>query len=123
MREEISISKDVLPSLESETFQPTSLGDPKGAMRQYRSASGVHVREYSDRFVIHVDTFDPRTDPIAHLLIDSPETILAFGTTSFLSHRNSSYGHSSSILSPFSFLFLFLSLNRVFRALKNWIIG
>ncbi len=123
MQGEISISKDVLPSLESDTFEPSSLGDPKGAIRQYRSASGVHVREYSDRFVIHVDTFDPRTDPIAHLLVDSPETILAFSTASFLSRRNSDNGRPGSVLSPFPFLFLFLSLNRIFRQLKNWIIG
>ncbi|MDG6923680.1 MAG: hypothetical protein JRN67_10365 [Nitrososphaerota archaeon] len=120
MQDEISISKDVLPSLDEEVFQETSIGDSRGAIKQYRSASGVHVREYSDRFVVHLDSFDPRTDPLAHLIVDSPESIFAFGTASFLSHNNI---HFKSHFSPLSFLSLFLTFNHLFRFLKHLIFG
>ena len=56
--EKISISKEVLPELPPE-YSETTLGDLRGAKRQYRS-SAAHVREYEDRFTIHIDREDPR---------------------------------------------------------------
>lgn len=118
MQDEISISKEVLQSLDEDVFQKTSLGDPQGAIRQYRSVSGVHVREYADRFIVHMDYFDPRTAPIAHLLVDSPESVLGFGVASLLSQCGRDE-HPNSSFSFFPFVFAFLSFNHLFRALKH----
>jgi hypothetical protein len=118
---EFSISKQVLPSLEGFDFDETILGDPKGSMNQYRNSSGVHVREYCDRFEIHVDMVDPRTNPLGHLITDSPETILAFGAASILSRR---VKHAPSAFgNPLGFLFLFLSLNNFLGKIKRWILS
>ena len=81
---EISISKKVLPSLPNE-YRKTVLGDPMGADNQYRGPSGVHVREYKDSFVVHVDEVDPRFDVLGHLVQDTPETLAAFGAGLILS--------------------------------------
>jgi hypothetical protein len=118
---EISISKDVLPTLEGYDLEETILGDPKGCIKQYRNSSGLHVREYSDRFVIHRDEVDPRDDPIGHLIRDSPETLLSFGSALFISqrHRNASEDKSSSSINPLFLILALLSLNRIFRAIKR----
>jgi hypothetical protein len=110
----ISISKEVLPSLEGFEFDETNLGDAMGSVRQYRNARGVHVREFPDHFEIHVDQVDPRTNPLGHLIYDSPETLVAFATTSFLKSKTKSMN-----LSPLSFFFLFLSLNRILGRIKR----
>jgi hypothetical protein len=122
---EISISKEILPSIDETRFEPTKLGDPRGAVRQYRSISGLHIREYEDRFVVHMDKIDPRTDPFGHLLIDSPESILAFGAASLLANSMKTLDESgsNSFLAPFSFFLTFFSLNRIFTILKRLIVG
>jgi len=94
--EEISISKEVLQELPVE-YEKTRLGEPRGSVRQYRGPSGLHIREYSDRFVIHRDRVDPRKDPIGHLLIDAPEARVHF----------------------ISLLSIFLSLNLLLKFLKR----
>lgn len=30
----------------------------------------LHVREYSDRFAVHIDRLDPQADPLGHLAVD-----------------------------------------------------
>jgi hypothetical protein len=102
-------------------LEETILGDPKGCIKQYRNSSGLHVREYSDRFVIHRDEVDPRDDPIGHLIRDSPETLLSFGSALFISqrHRNASEDKSSSSINPLFLILALLSLNRIFRAIKR----
>jgi len=113
------ISKEVLPSLEGFDFIETVLGDPDGSLRQFRNSTGIHVREYEDYFEVHKDRIDPRKDPIGHLLRDSPETILAFGAASFLSHRVSKNDFAQSHASSLGFISLFFSLERFFRYLKR----
>jgi hypothetical protein len=53
----------------------TRLGERRGAKKQYRYGN-LHIREYDDKYVVHVDKVDPRKDPLGHLLKDSPETLL-----------------------------------------------
>ena len=117
---EISISKEVLTSLEEYGFTETLLGDGKGSMRQYRNSSGLHVREYRDKFVVHEDVVDPRVDPIGHLIKDSPETIFAFGSAIFLSQNGRSLrrGRNNSF-SPSRFILSFLLMNKLFGSLKR----
>lgn len=119
---EISISKDVLPSLEEYGFRETVIGDRKGSSRQYRNPSGLHAREYHDKFVIHRDKVDPRVDPKGHLVKDSPEALLAFGAAFFLSqHKNTprSKSNNHNSFSPLGFVLAFLSLNKIFGIIKR----
>ena len=117
---EMSISKEVLSSLEEYGFTETLLGDGKGSKRQYRNSSGLHVREYYDKFVVHEDTVDPRVDPIGHLIKDSPETLIAFGSAVFLSQNEGGFrsiGNNS--FSPLRFILSFLFMNKIFGLLKG----
>jgi hypothetical protein len=119
------ISKEVLPSLEGLDFSETILGDPDGSLRQFRNSTGLlHIREYKDYFEIHKDRVDPRTDPLGHLLLDSPETILALGAATLLTprlslKRDSEGAPELSFGNPFTFFRFFLFFNRFFRSLKK----
>jgi hypothetical protein len=117
---EISISKEVLQSVEELGFTETVLGDSKGSSRQYRNSTGLHVREYDDRFVVHRDEGDPRVDPIGHLMKDSPETLFALGAALAISKTMSSERvKGKNSFSPLVFLVSFLSLNRILGFLKK----
>jgi len=113
--DEIVIPKSVMPELPP-GYEETSLGERMGAVRQFRNRSGVHVREYEDRFVVHLDRFDPRSEPLKHLLFDSPETLVALGAGArlTLNKRN-----KSLFFSPLAFFIAFLSFNSLFRLLKK----
>lgn len=123
MDNSISISKEVLPSLEGLGFSETILGERMGSIRQYRNKNGVHIREYPDRFVIHQDKVDPRVDPLGHVLKDSPETLLAFGTGLLVSRRLKDFSRIQSAktisFNPLIFLLTFLSLGRIFGKIKR----
>jgi len=84
--------------------EETKLGFKEGAIRQYRYGDGLHIREYEDEFVIHVDKYDPRREPLKHLIFDSPEILISFGIGS-LAAKNSK-GILSSIISFLLFSFL-----------------
>lgn len=56
--------------------EPTELGDPRCAVRQYRYGN-LHIREYADHYTVHTDRVDPRRDPVGHLLYDAPEVLVA----------------------------------------------
>lgn len=75
MDEEIEVPKDARPIM-LDGAEETLLGDPMGARKQYRYGN-LHVREYEDRYVVHVDRVDPRKDPLMHIVLDAPELIIA----------------------------------------------
>ena len=81
--------------------EPTLLGDPRGAARQYRYGN-LHIREYADHYTVHTDKADPRRDPVGHLIRDAPEILagaaagMAAGALSYLRARASGRGRSSS---------------------------
>ncbi len=81
--ENITISKRIMKNVPQEC-EETILGDLYGAYRQYRCDSNIHILEYTDKFLVHKDRFDPRRDPFAHLIYDSPEILLALGIGSTL---------------------------------------
>ena len=58
-----------------EGAKETKLGDKKGAKKQYRYGN-LHIREYDDKFTVHLDKVDPRKNPLGHLLIDAPEVLI-----------------------------------------------
>ena len=123
--DDIVILKSVMPSL-PDGYEETRLGDPRGSIRQFRRER-VHVREYEDRFVVHEDHYDPRSDPIQHLVHDSPETLFALGSAIFLSKascpRSEEHTNRTLSLNPLAFLLAFFSLNTVFRRFKHLLIG
>ena len=58
-----------------EGARETRLGDKKGAKKQYRYGN-LHIREYDNKYTVHTDKYDPRSDPIRHLVWDAPEALI-----------------------------------------------
>jgi len=69
----IIIPKPVRPII---SYEETFLGNKKGANKQFRYGK-LHIREYDDHYVVHMDKVDPSKDPVGHLLIDAPEYLVA----------------------------------------------
>jgi len=69
----IIIPKSVRPII---SYEETFLGNKKGANKQFRYGK-LHIREYDDHYVVHMDKVDPSKDPVGHLLIDAPEYLVA----------------------------------------------
>ncbi|ABK78130.1 hypothetical protein CENSYa_1508 [Cenarchaeum symbiosum A] len=63
-------------------FEETRLGYPMGSTRQYRFGR-LHVHEYEDRYVAHMDNANPRYDPLGHLVKDAPEVLIGLGGAAF----------------------------------------
>ena len=66
-----------IPSPKDSGLFKRSVGEIKGQRADWRATSDgdvgcVHVVEYSDRYEMHYDKYDPRKKPIEHLLFDSP---------------------------------------------------
>jgi hypothetical protein len=126
---DIIISKEVLSELPAD-IEETSLGDRRGAKKQYRSPSNLHIREYDDKFSIHIDRVDPRKNPLGHLIKDSPETIAAAVTSLYFAKRSLEKRRFSGMpdrnfLGPglFGLFASFITLNAVFRFLKKVLFG
>jgi len=75
---EIEVPKSVRPIM-LDAARETRLGERRGAKKQYRYGN-LHIREYDDKYVVHVDKVDPRKDPLGHLMKDSPETLLGIAS-------------------------------------------
>lgn len=81
--------------------EPTLLGDPRGAARQYRYGN-LHIREYDDHYAVHTDRADPRRDPLGHLVHDAPEVFAgiaagaAAGALAYFKARAAGRGHRFS---------------------------
>jgi len=69
----IIVPKSVRPIID---YEETFLGTKKGAKKQFRYGK-LHIREYKDYYIVHMDKVDPRKDPMGHLLIDAPEYLAA----------------------------------------------
>mgnify|MGYP006989142310 FL=1 len=72
--DEIEVPKE-LREFMLEKAEETLLGKKNGAYKQYRYGN-LHIREYDDKFLVHTDKIDPRTDPIGHLVHDAPEVLI-----------------------------------------------
>ena len=73
-----------IPRPESSGIFRKSVGELKGQTADWRatvggSDRGIHVVEFDDHYEMHVDQFDPRKNPIKHLLVDSPKYGFAIG--------------------------------------------
>lgn len=76
--EEVKIPKTTIQKL-PRCFEETALGEPKGALRQFRRPDGAHILEYENVWILHKDKIDPRFDPLGHLINDAPH-VLALGS-------------------------------------------
>ena len=72
--EEIEVPKE-LREFMLEDAEETVLGQKNGAYKQYRYGN-LHIREYSDKYMVHTDRIDPREDPLGHLVRDAPEVLV-----------------------------------------------
>lgn len=76
--DEIEVPKEIRPFM-LEQAEETKLGQKNGANKQYRYGN-LHIREYDDKYLIHVDKVDPRKDPVGHLIFDAPEVLIGLAT-------------------------------------------
>lgn len=72
--DEIRVPKEIREFM-PDGAQETKLGQKNGAAKQYRYGN-LHIREYNDEFLLHVDKIDPRKDPLGHLAADAPEVLV-----------------------------------------------
>ena len=85
-----------------EGARETRLGNKKGAKKQYRYGN-LHIREYDNKYTVHTDKYDPRSDPIRHLVWDAPEVLVGLvgaiiggsNVGSYLYNQNKSARQSS----------------------------
>jgi hypothetical protein len=69
----IIVPRSVRPIID---YEETCLGDKKGAKKQFRYGK-LHIREYKDYLIVHMDKVDPGKDPLGHLLVDAPEYLVS----------------------------------------------
>ena len=72
--DEIEVPKEIRPFMLEEA-EETPLGQKNDAIGQYRYGN-LHIREYDDKYLVHVDSVDPRKDPLGHLALDAPEVLI-----------------------------------------------
>ena len=75
---EIEIPKE-LGSFILDKAEETSLGQKNGAKKQYRYGN-LHIREYDDKFLVHMDKVDPRKNLLGHLVLDAPEVLIGLAS-------------------------------------------
>lgn len=107
--DEIEIPKE-LRSFMLEEAKETKLGKGNGARKQYRYGN-LHIREYDDRYVVHMDKIDPRKSPLGHLAVDAPEVLVGFATaiiagsrvasTVYKTQKNSKFAKQNSAIAGF----------------------
>jgi len=77
--QDVEIMKSSVPHPLGEGFAGR-MGDLQGQLADYgmrlQDGRGIHVREYSDRFLAHWDKVDPSGDPFGHLVQDAPHWIV-----------------------------------------------
>ena len=72
--DEIEVPKELREFMLVEA-QETKLGQENGSKKQFRYGN-LHIREYDNKFLVHNDKFDPRKNPLSHLVYDSPEVLI-----------------------------------------------
>jgi len=79
--DEIEVPKEIRPFM-LEKAEETKLGQKKDANKQYRYGN-LHIREYDDKYLLHMDKIDPRKNPLGHLVFDAPEVLVGLATAAF----------------------------------------
>ncbi|TLX78066.1 MAG: hypothetical protein E6L05_01555 [Thaumarchaeota archaeon] len=79
--DEIEVPKEIRPFMLEEA-EETKLGQKNSADKQYRYGN-LHIREYEDKYLVHMDKIDPRKDPLGHLVRDAPEVLIGLASAFF----------------------------------------
>ncbi len=98
--DEIEVPKEIRHFM-LEKAEETELGQKNGAKNQYRYGN-LHIREYDDKYLIHMDKVDPRKDPLGHLIHDAPEILVGVASGIITGKKVASfiYKHQKNI--PFA---------------------
>jgi hypothetical protein len=92
--DEIEVPKE-LRQFMLEEAKETSLGHKNGALKQYRYGN-LHIREYDDRYLVHMDKIDPLKNPLGHLLADAPEVLIGLASAAVGGAKVASYLYNKS---------------------------
>ena len=79
--DEIEVPKEIRPFMLEEA-EETRLGQKNDANKQYRYGN-LHIREYGDKYIVHMDKIDPRKNTLGHLMFDAPEVLVGLATAAF----------------------------------------
>jgi hypothetical protein len=77
----IRVTKAELPELPGE-FEGSWAGTPlwiahPGSKAQYRAYPAQHAYELEEEWEFHRDRFDPKENPLGHIIFDAPEIVVA----------------------------------------------
>ncbi len=92
--DEIEIPMELRPFM-LEAAKETKLGHRNGANKQYRYGN-LHIREYDDKYLVHMDQVDPLKDPVGHLLFDAQEVLVGLASGAIGGSKVASYLYNKS---------------------------
>ena len=92
--DEIEIPKEVRPFM-LEQAQETKLGHKNGSNRQFRYGN-LHIREYDDKYLVHMDRINPHDDPLGHLVYDAQEILIGLASGALGGAKVASYIYKKS---------------------------
>ncbi|MFM8659414.1 MAG: hypothetical protein ACKOCQ_05710 [Candidatus Nitrosotenuis sp.] len=92
--DEIEIPKQVRPFM-MEQAQETELGHKNGSSRQFRYGN-LHIREYDDKYLVHMDKVNPHDDPLGHLVYDAQEILIGLASGAVGGAKVASYVYKKS---------------------------
>lgn len=93
-RNEIEIPKELRPFM-LQKAKETRLGHRNGANRQYRYGN-LHIREYDDKYLVHMDKADPLTDPLGHIVLDAQEILVGLVSGAVCGSKVASHVYKNS---------------------------
>lgn len=92
--DEIEIPKEVRPFM-LEQAQETKLGHKNGSNKQFRYGN-LHIREYDDKYLVHMDKINPHDDPLGHLVYDAQEILVGLASGAVGGAKVASYIYKKS---------------------------
>ena len=92
--DEIEVPKELRPFMLAKAKE-TKIGHKNGAKRQYRYGN-LHIREYDDKYLVHMDKADPLTDPIGHLILDAQEVLVGLASGAVAGSKVASHIYKQS---------------------------
>jgi len=92
--DEIEIPIEVRPIM-LDNAKETYLGHKKGSQRQFRYGN-LHIREYQDKYLVHMDKVNPHDDPLGHLIYDAQEVLIGLASGAIAGVKVASYFYKKS---------------------------
>ncbi len=92
--DEIEIPKELRPFMLQNATE-TKLGHKNGAIKQYRYGN-LHIREYNDKYLVHMDKVNPHDDPLGHLVHDAQEVLIGLASGAVGGAKVASYVYKKS---------------------------